>query len=181
MDSAPILPAPGHGKPQFWDLMFLLLLAACLLGAAYVGVLAYRQGAKTESTKRSGEAWMQWFSQQTAQRGTDDYPHPACAARSGAQWGACLAYLTGEGGPLHGQRNAFSSGPIRTLGSCGVGDRTVAGNVALELINPLPPGSAVPFIAVPLAEDASIAEKVNFRVSICERDGSTMRVGETEF
>lgn len=181
MDSAPVLPAPGHGKPQFWDLMFLLLLAACLLGAIYVGVLAYREGAKTEVTKRSGEAWLEWFSQQSSERSTDAYPHPACAARPGAKWGSCLAHLIGEGGPLHGQRNAFNGSPIRTLGGCGAADRSVAGHVALELVTPLPPGAAIPFIVVPLAEDASIADKVTLRVSICELDGSAIRVGETEF
>ena len=58
MEPAPTLPVPSDGKPQRWDVLFLILLAASLLGAAYVGVLAYREGVKTETTKRTGETLM---------------------------------------------------------------------------------------------------------------------------
>ncbi len=181
MEPARALPVPSDGKPQRWDVLFLILLAASLMGAAYVGVLAYREGVKTETTKRTGETLMEWLAEQAAVRGTEAYPHVACAARSGATWGACLSQVLGEGGPLQGQRNAYTGDAVRILGACGGADRSVAGHMALELVTPLPPGAAVPFTVGPLLPQASIEQKITLRVAVCERDGGALRVGETEF
>ncbi|MFM8344514.1 MAG: hypothetical protein ACKOB5_08405 [Betaproteobacteria bacterium] len=180
MEPARTSPVPSDGKPQRWDVLFLIFLASSLLGAAYVGALAYREGVKTENTKRTGEALMEWLADQAAVRATEAYPHMACAARSGATWGACLSHVLGEGGPLQGHRNAFTGDEVRILGACG-GGRSAAGHMALELVTPLPPGAAVPFTVGPLLPQASIEQKVTLRVAVCEFDGDAIRVGETEF
>lgn len=181
MEPANALPTPGHGKPNVWDLVFLLLLATCLLGAAYVGVLAYREGVKTEVSKRNGEAWLEWLASQSVDRAQSGYTVEACAARPGATWGVCEAWLLGEGGPMQPQRNAYSDGPIQITATCGGADRTVAGRIALERVTPLPPGAAVPFTVGPLVAGDSIEQKVTIRVSVCNKDASAIRVGEVDF
>ena len=181
MDHAQVTMAPSDGKPRIWDWMFLLLLASCLVGAAYVGVLAYREGAKTEATKRTGEAWLLWLTENGPVRSSDDYPHPACAARAGATWGVCQTWLLGSEGPFHQQRNAYADEPIRVTASCGGTDRAVAGLVALEKVTPLPPGAVVPFVVAPLGAQDSISERTTIRVVVCNKDASPIRVGEVEF
>ena len=181
MDHAQVTMAPSDGKPLFWDGLFMLFLAACLLGSAYVGVLAYREGAKTEATKRTGEAWLQWLTDNSALRAHEGYPHSACAARPGATWGGCQAWLLGPDGPFHHHRNAYVDEPLRVTATCGGGDRAVMGLLALEKVTPLPPGAAIPFVVGPLAPGDAIAERITVRVVVCNTDASPIRVGETEF
>jgi hypothetical protein len=144
-------------------------------------MLAYQQASKSETTKRTAEAIVAWFGQQAADRASETHPHVGCAARAGATWHACLPHFLGEEGPLHGRLNAFNGGPVRILTACSTSDRSVAGDVVLELVTPLPPGAAIPFTVAPLTPDVSIAQKATVRVAACDRDGSIIRVGETEF
>lgn len=181
MDHAQDSVGSSDGKPLRSDWMFLVFLAACLTGAAYVGVLAYREGAKTEASKRAGEAWLQWLTENGPLRQQDGYLPDACAAQQGATWGGCQAWLLGQEGPFHELRDAYRGQPMRVVAGCGGGDRSVAGLLALEKVTPLPPGAAIPFVVAPLTPQDSIAERVTLRVIVCHRDSSPIRVGETEF
>lgn len=182
MDRAQTIVAPSDGKPLAWDWLFLLVFCACVLGSAWVGVLAYREGQKTEATKRTGESWAQWFGAQAEGRSQEGYMPIACAARPGATWGACQAWLMGADGPMHGQRSAFDPGQsIRVLARCDPADRSGAGMVALEKLTPLPPGSAVPFIVSPLTERDPIDQRLTLRVTVCDKASGPIRIAEPEF
>lgn len=181
MEHAQAIKVPGAGKPLVWDWLFLVLLVAALTGSAWVGVLAYREGMKTEATKRLGEAWLAWMTDNAAHRASDSFPASACAARPGNTWGACQAWLLSPDGPFHEQRNAYTGDPIKVIAACGGTDRRVAGMVALERVTPLPPGSAIPFVVAPLAAQDAIDQKVIVRVAVCHVDTSPIRVGEAEF
>ena len=181
MDHARTLPAPVAGKPLIWDWLFLLLLAGCIAGSAWVGSLAYREGMKTEATKRTGEAWLEWFAQSATTRSSEAAPEAACAARPQAVWSVCQSWLLGPDGPFGAQRNAYTGEPIRVVQACSGSDRTLAGMVALDKVTTLPPGSAVPIVVAPLAPDDSIAQKITVRVTVCGPDAGPIRVGEIEF
>lgn len=181
MDQAQDPTASSDGKPLRSDWLFLLLLAACLVGAAYVGVLAYREGSKTEASKRTGEAWLHWLTEHGPSRQQDGFDPVACAAQPGATWGACQSWLLGPDGPFHEQRDAYTGQPMRVIAACGGGDRSVAGFLALEKVTPLPPGAAIPFVVSALAQQDSIAERITLRVVMCDKDTSPIRVGEIEF
>ena len=181
MDQAHAPPSGSDGKPLLWDALFLALLVTCLVGSAYVGVLAYREGVKTETTKRNGEAWLEWFTEHAARRAEPDFAPEVCAAKPGATWGPCQEWLLGSEGPFHTQRNAYADEPTRITGTCGGADRTVAGLVALERVTPLPPGAAIPFTVGPLTPQEAIEQKLTIRISVCNTDASAIRVGEVDF
>lgn len=181
MDQAQDSLVSSDGKPLRSDWLFLLFLVACLTGAVYVGVLAYREGAKTEASKRAGEAWLQWFIENGPLRQQDGYAPESCAAQQGSTWGGCQNWLFGPDGPFHEQRDAYKGQPMRVVAGCGGGDRSVVGLLALEKVTALPPGAAIPFVVAPLKPDDSIAERVSLRVVVCNKDTSPIRVGEIEF
>lgn len=172
---------PSEGRPGFWDWIFLCALALSLVVAISVGVLAYGQGQRTEDAKRLGEAWLKWLGDHAALRFEPEYGHEHCAGTEKATWGPCLAWLTGPQGPMADQSSAFSGDLLQVLTKCDASDRGLAGMLALEQIVTLPPGAAVPTVTEPLAQDTSIEKKILIRVTVCAKDGSPIRVGETEF
>ena len=181
MDHARALAVHREGKPATWDWLFMLLLVASVAGSAWVGVLAYREGLKTEGTKRTGEAWAQWLAEQADARSGEVYAHAVCAAQPSALWGGCMAWLMGPDGPMHGMRSAFTDEPLRVVARCDSADRTGAGMVALEKLTPLPPGSAIPFVVSPLSARDSIEQRLVIRVTVCDKDGGGIRIAEPEF
>lgn len=173
--------APDQGRPGLWDWLFLGLLGAGLAGAMAVGVLAYGEGQREEDSKRLGEAWLKWLGDNAEPRHEQAYALEHCAGKENATWGPCLAWLTGPQGPMANQVSAFSGEPLRVVAKCDSADRGGAGMLALEQIVPLPPGAAVPTVAEPLVQEAAIQKKIVIRVTVCAKDGSPIRVGETEF
>ena len=174
-------PAQGRGRPGAVDWTFLLLLAAALAGAGWVGVLAYGEGLKEEHAKRMGEAWAQWLSSQAGKRADEGYGHGRCAAKAGTTWGDCRDWLTGPEGPMQGQRNAFTREAMRLVVRCDPGDRRNAGMVSLEKVTPLPAGLAVPFVVSPLADADAIDQPLVIRVTACDKGSGPIRIGEPEF
>ena len=181
MDPAQTHHVRSHGTPGAWDWTFLLLLVAALAGAAWVGLLAYREGVKEEHAKRMGEAWVQWLSSQAGKRADDGYGHAPCAARAGATWGGCREWLTRPEGPMTGQRNAFTGAAMRLVTVCDPRDRGTAGMVSLEKVTPLPAGMAVPFIVSPLTDADAIDQRLVIRVTACDKGSGSIRIGEPEF
>ena len=171
----------SSGALRFWDWMFLLLLGACLAGALWVGVLAYREGLKEEHAKREGEAWIRWLSSQAASRSDPGYGPAPCAARTGLTWGGCREWLMGPDGPMHGQHNAFSGATMRLVVRCDPGDLGAAGMLSLEKVTPLPAGMAVPFIVSPLADGEAIDQRLVIRVTACDKGAGPIRIGESDF
>jgi hypothetical protein len=121
MDQAQDSLVSSDGKPLRSDWLFLLFLVACLTGAVYVGVLAYREGAKTEASKHAGEAWLQWFIENGPLRQQDGYAPESCAAQQGSTWGGCqnwdqMALFTNSAMPTRANRCAWLPVAVGAIG-----------------------------------------------------------------
>ena len=183
MDLAQPAPAPVKGTPTPSDWIFLTLLACVMAGVVWVGVLAFEEGKKTETVKRHGEAWGQYFKDQSAARTQDGFEPAVCAAKTDPKttWGQCYQALVALSGPLDNLSNPFSGGPQKLIAQCNSSDLSTAGALVLEKITPTPPGSPVPTVAEPLLEEDAIGQKLLIRVTVCDKGGSPIRVGEFEF
>lgn len=169
------------GKPTFADGVFLVLLFLTVLAVAWVGLLAYKEGVKTEITKRHGEAWLEWLQKSASNRAQLDYPIGACARIKGKTWGDCHAWLVSDEGPFKDQINAFTGKPLSFGGKCDMVDRSLVGALVIERLTPTPPGSAVPMVVEPLMASDAIGESLSLRVSVCDKGAGPIKVGETEF
>lgn len=159
----------------------MAVLLAAVVAVAWVGVLAYEEGLKTEQTKRHGEAWLKWLGEASAQRGGADYAVAVCATAPGKSWGECLRWLQGPDGPLSEQRNAFTGEAVRVVAKCDPADRTLVGALSIEKLVPTPPGSAVPTVASALVPDDLIEQKLQLRLAVCDKGAAPIKIGEVEF
>ena len=105
-------------------------------------------------------------------------PPPVLVPRT---WGPCLKAITTLGGPLADTINPFSQKPIVIVTKCDMSDRALAGVMALEKTLSTPPGSAIPFISSPLVESDSIEQKLQIRVTMCDKGAYPIRIAEIEF
>jgi hypothetical protein len=105
-------------------------------------------------------------------------PPPAPVPRT---WGPCLKAISTQGGPLADTLNPFSQKPIALVAKCDMANRALAGAMALEKTIPTPPGSAVPFISSPLTESDSIEQKLQIRITMCDKGAYPIRIAELEF
>jgi hypothetical protein len=174
------LPA-SDGKPTFFDWLFIFALCLSVLAVAWVGYLAYKEGVKTELTKRHGEAWLEWLQKANTQRIKSGDQPPACARADGLTWGQCLSWLKSSDGPMAGQTNAFTGEPLNIGLKCDSADRSLVGALVLERLTPTPPGSAVPLVVEPLVENDSIKVALSLRVTVCDKGAGPIKIGETEF
>lgn len=88
---APTEP-PNAATPKAWtggDAAFLVFIAFVLVAVTVLGVLAHREALKTEGTKRNGEQWAAWFTQESAKRFEPGYALAACAG--GVETAAAVA------------------------------------------------------------------------------------------
>lgn len=198
------------------DMLFGLVLLGVIAFVSWVGYLAYHEGLKIETSKRQGEAWLQWLGEASATRFQPDFSIPACAggvpaaaaeasaaapeasvaeaatvplpppaaaAASAAPktWGACFKALTQEGGPWAGQTNPFAESPVRLVPKCDKNDLSVAGHFFFEKLTPTPPGSPVPTLVSALGDADLLDQKLQLRLTVCDKGGLPMRIGEVEF
>lgn len=181
------------------DMLFGLLLLGVVSFVAWVGCLAYEEGLKIEASKRHGEAWLQWLGEASTQRFQTGFEPAACAGQStpvtrpaeatnaasasasGNVWGGCFKALTQTGGAWAKHLNAFSAGQILLVPKCDKTDRTVAGHFLIEKLSPTPPGSPLPVVASVLTESEPLDAKVMLRLTLCDKGGDQIRVGEVEF
>lgn len=96
-------------------------------------------------------------------------------------WGPCLKALTTQGGPLAETVNPFTRKPIALVAKCDMADRRLAGGMVLEKTMPTAPGSAIPFISSPLIESDQIDQKMQIRVTVCDKGAYPIRIAELEF
>lgn len=61
------------------DFGFFALMAAVLVAVIWVGVLSFEEGMNTEKSKRNGEAWVAWLTDNGAKRFEAGYALSACA------------------------------------------------------------------------------------------------------
>lgn len=86
---------PNAATPKAWtggDAAFLVFIAFVLVAVTALGVLAHREALKTEGTKRNGEQWAAWLTQESAKRFEPGYALAACA-------GGTKAAVTAEAPP----------------------------------------------------------------------------------
>lgn len=184
--SDPAASPPLSGKPTATDLAFIAFLIAVLAIIVLLGRLTYDEGVKTNATKERAEALVRWMAEQSPRRDADTFEPTACALPSQAQapsrqWANCRDALQQQGGPLAAARNAFTGKPVRFVSRCDPADRNTVGEFVIEKLVPTPPGSALPVVVSPLADQDGIEARQNLRISVCDKGGYTIRVAETEF
>jgi hypothetical protein len=89
--------------------------------------------------------------------------------------------LTQKDGPWSGQINPFSASPVRLVPKCDKTDLSVAGHFYFEKLMPTPPGSPVPTLVASLADADLLDPKIQLRLTLCDKGGDPIRIGEVEF
>lgn len=181
MDSASGSPAPIDLPLQRSDKFFILFMIGMVCIVTWVGYLSYQKGQLQETTKRNGEAWLQWFTEAAAHRHESGFEPKPCAAQSHNTWADCYQSLTAPDGPIGAQRNPFSGASVQRIVKCDSQDRHLAGSLAFEKITPNPPGSAIPTLTTALQDGDHIGEKVQIKISVCDSGANPIRIGELEF
>lgn len=177
------------------DNAFVLFLIFVVAAVTWLGVMNYNEGLKTEGTKRNGEVWLAWFTEAGAHRFDAGYADKACAGgpqpagkgKDGKNlepvantWGDCVQHLLHDT-PLKDLVNPFTGEQPIFTSACNTTDRSLTGAIVLENLKATPPGSAVPYVAVPLADTDPINDKVQIRVTICDKGSDAVKIGEIEF
>ena len=173
--------ASDSGKPNLWDMLFLLLLVCITASVIGLGVMAYQEGHKTETTKQHGEAWGEFLAVNGAKRSAPDYEIEACAAKEGNTWGDCYQALVAPGGPLDDLENPFNHMPQKWVPQCDPNDRSLRGALVMDKLVATPPGSAVPMVSSTLEESEPIDKKLQIRVTVCDKFSSSIVIGEFQF
>ena len=200
MNSAPAQPnAPVSTKPTVTDWIFLLSCVVALAVVALFGKFSYTEATKTETAKRNGEAVVTWMQEATAGRFEADFGVAACAgtapppdgaapaadkaatAKAPNTWGGCLDAILVQT-TMKTLDNPFRDGiALDFAPACNPDDRSLAGNIVIEKITPTPPGSAIPHIVSALTSDVVIDQKIQVRVSVCDKGAYAVKVAEFEF
>ena len=81
MDALTDPPATAAAPPSWTgaDKAFLAFIAFVLVAVTWLGIMAHKEALKTEGTKRNGEQWAAWLTQEGAKRFAPDYAIGTCA------------------------------------------------------------------------------------------------------
>ena len=200
MSSAQAQPTPSVStQPTATDWLFLLSCAVALAVVAWFGKMNYTEANKTETAKRNGEAVVSWMQEATAGRFEADFGVAACAgtapppdgaapaadkaatAKAPNTWGGCLDAILVQT-TMKTLDNPFRDGiALDFAPACNPDDRSLAGNIVIEKITSTPPGSAIPNIISPITPDVVIDQKIQVRVSVCDKGAYAVKVAEFEF
>ena len=185
---------PQPGGPNSKDIVFLIFLGFVLVAVAILGVFNFKEGLHVEQAKHNGEAWMAWLAEASPQRMGENFEPKECAggvkpdkAAEGATegkklgtWGACLAYLQSKS-ELKDLVNSFFDKPLHIVEKCDKNDLSTRGAISFHNLVTTPAGSAVPLVVNPLAEADAIDAKLQIRITVCDKGGYPIKVGEVEF
>ena len=123
-------PPATAAAPQSWtgaDKAFLVFIAFVLVAVTWLGVVAHKDALKTEGTKRIGEQWAAWLTQESAKRFAPDYAIRACAGglKAAAPAAASPIASTAEAGadapaadPAAAPASAAAAPTPNTWGTC---------------------------------------------------------------
>jgi hypothetical protein len=173
--------------PNAYDYVFLGFLAVVVVLVTWLGIKNYDEAVKTETAKSNGEAWATWLTETGLERGSNDFKLNGC--KSGVKpdeeqkvgtWGSCLEDIMTKS-PLKDQINPFLKTKPKLIPQCISTDRTVIGDIVLEKMVATPPGSAIPVVISQLTEADSIQDKMQIRISVCDKGGYPIKVSELEF
>ena len=95
-------------------------------------------------------------------------------------WGACFNYLFKQT-EFKDVINTFRGEPPQFVPVCNPADHALAGAVFIEKMVPTPAGSAVPVVNSPLAETDPIDQKLQLRLSVCDKGAYPLKISEFEF
>jgi len=204
---------PPTASPSAWtkgDIGFIFFIALVLVIVSLLGVQAHREAMKTEGTKRNGEQWAAWLTQESSKRFEPGYAITACAggtkmaaiaepvsessatktempsanpalpASSTNTWGDCLAFLTSQT-EIKDMRNPFTGKPPVFIPACNPADHSLVGSIVFDKVTANPPGSAVPTVTSQLLGTDSIGEKVQLKIAVCDKGSYAVKVAELEF
>ena len=184
-------------------MLFGLVLLMVIAFVSWVGYLAYEEGLKIETSKRHGEAWLQWLGDASGRRFQPGFEVVACAGPLPAAepvppadpanvapaatpapintWGNCFKALTQSDGPWAGHTNPFSKEQVQLVPKCDKTDLSVAGQFFFEKLTPTPPGSPLPVVTAALTDADPLDQKIQLRLTLCDKGGDPIRIGEVEF
>jgi hypothetical protein len=96
-------------------------------------------------------------------------------------WGECFKALTSKGGPLSELVNAFSGEALTLVAKCDPADLSTAGGYLLEKNVATPVGSAIPTVTSTLTDTDLIVDKINVRVTICDKGAYPTKIADFDF
>jgi len=172
------------------DLAFIFFIALVVVAVTWLGVLARKEALKTEGSKRNGEQWVAWLTQESAKRFEPGYAPIACAAgkhsaEANAEakpntWGDCLNHVLTQT-EFKDMRNPFTGKAPVFIPACDPADHSLVGSIVFDKITPNPPGSAVASVNSQLMPTDSIAEKIQVKIAICDKGSYAIKIAEIEF
>lgn len=183
--------APVSTNLTLSDWIFLILVAVAIYTVVILGREAYKDGMKTELTKRNGEQLASWMTEAGSNRFNPDFDIKACAGgqppgAASAQgptpgtWGSCFEHLMTHT-ELKTMVNPFFDEAPKFVAACIPNDASLTGMLVIEKSIPTPPGSAVPVITSQLVDTDPIDQKLQLRVSVCDKGSYAIKIAEFEF
>ncbi len=143
--------------------------AACSGGPSVAGALEREKKELTKVAKLAAK-----------KDGTEDEPVTLPEIPIGT-WGECFKALTAKGGPLSELTNAFSLEPLTLVAKCDPADLSTAGGYLLEKNVNTPAGSSIPSVTSTLVNTDLIVEKINVRVTICDKGAYPTKIADFDF
>jgi len=110
---------------------------------------------------------------------TDDSLATANEEKPGT-WGACFEYLMKKS-ELKDMLNPFTNEAPQFVAACIPSDPNLPGAILIEKLTPTPPGSAVPVINSQLVNSDPIDQKLQLRISVCDKGSYAIKIAEFEF
>jgi len=189
-------------SPTLADWIFILIVLSILAVVTKLGHDAYLEAMNTENSKKNGEELAAWMTEAGTARFKKDFEHTACAggkppAKVAANenaapeenidapaaegtWGACFNYLM-TSTDFKDMINPFFNEPPKFIAACSPDDDSLMGAIVLEKMVATPPGSAVPVINSQLMDSDPIDQKMQLRVSVCDKGSYAIKIAEFEF
>lgn len=189
--------------PTLADWIFILIVLAILTLVANLGHSAYLEAMHTEISKKNGEDIAKWLTETGTNRFKKTFDIPACMGGKApvkppevdadgdgepdpvtealpGTWGGCFQHMMTQT-DLKALVNPFFKEPPKFIAACNPDDESLMGSVVLEKMVATPPGSAVPVINSQLMDTDPIDQKMQLRVSICDKGSYAIKIAEFEF
>ena len=104
----------------------------------------------------------------------------AAAEPLAGTWGACFKYLMTQT-EFKDMVNPFTEEAPQFVAACVPTDTNLPGMFVIEKLVPTPPGSAVPVVNSQLVDTDPIDQKMQVRVSVCDKGSYAIKIAEFEF
>ncbi len=189
--------------PTLADWIFILIVLAILSLVGRLGHDAYLEAMHTENSKKNGEALSAWLTETGTARFKKTYDNAACAGGKApvkpvevdadgdgepdvntepvpGTWGACFQHIM-TSTDIKNLVNPFFNEPPNFIAACNPEDATLMGAIVLEKMVATPAGSAVPVINSQLVGTDPIDQKMQLRISVCDKGSYAIKIAEFEF